>query len=83
MRARVGRQIVICFLSHHTRFFSRNQVFWERCSIFSSLTAETLGEEEYFPPQSIDDGTQLSKRGVIEERNHTAEKLQIIERVAK
>jgi hypothetical protein len=33
MVTRVGRQMVICFPSHHTRFFSRMQALWERCSI--------------------------------------------------
>jgi hypothetical protein len=59
------------------------QALWERCSMFSSLTAETLGEEEYFPPQSIDDGTQLPKRRMIEERNHTAENSRLLNGWAK
>jgi hypothetical protein len=33
MVARVGRQMVLCFPSHHTLFFSRMQALWEKCSI--------------------------------------------------
>src|SRR5512133_2809623 len=33
MVARVGRQMGICFPSHHTLFFARMQAFWESCSI--------------------------------------------------
>lgn len=32
MVARIGRQIVICFPSNHTCFYSRKQAFWEKCS---------------------------------------------------